>query len=63
MSSKLNFDLLPGIDISAAAANAANNANNNNNKMINHIISEYSKLVQKEYKTRHVWVGKIIKRS
>ena len=25
---------------------------------INHIISECSKLVQKEYKTRHYWVGK-----
>ena len=27
---------------------------------INHIISEYSKLAQKEYKTRHEWVGKVI---
>ena len=27
---------------------------------INHIISECSKLVQKEYKTRHEWVGKVI---
>ena len=27
---------------------------------INHIISEYSKLAQKEYKTRHGWVGKMI---
>ena len=27
---------------------------------INHIISEYSKLKQKEYKTRHDWVGKVI---
>ena len=27
---------------------------------INHIISECSKLVQKEYKTRHDWVGKLI---
>ena len=25
---------------------------------INYIISKYSKLAQKEYKTRHVWVGK-----
>ena len=25
---------------------------------INHIISEYGKLVEKEYKTRHHWVGK-----
>ena len=24
---------------------------------MNHIISEYSKLAQKEYKTRHGWVG------
>ena len=28
--------------------------------MINHIISECSKLAQKEYKTRHDWVGKVI---
>ena len=27
---------------------------------INHIISEWSKLAQKEYKTRHDWVGKVI---
>ena len=27
---------------------------------INPIISEYSKLVQKKYKARHVWVGKVI---
>ena len=27
---------------------------------INHIISEYSKLAQKEYKTRHDWVRKVI---
>ena len=27
---------------------------------INHIISECSKLVQKEYKARHHWVGKVI---
>ena len=26
----------------------------------NSIISEYSKLAQKEYKTRHDWVGKVI---
>ena len=30
------------------------------NKTINHIISECSKLVQKECKTRHDWVGKVI---
>ena len=29
-------------------------------EMINHKISECSKLVQKEYKTRHNWVGKVI---
>ena len=29
-------------------------------EMINHIISESSKLAQKEYKTRHDWVGKVI---
>ena len=27
---------------------------------INHIISEFRKLAQKEYKTRHNWVGKVI---
>ena len=27
---------------------------------INHIIREYSKLAQKEYRTRHNWVGKVI---
>ena len=27
---------------------------------INHIISECSKLAQKEYKARHDWVGKVI---
>ena len=27
---------------------------------INYIISKYSKLEQKEYKTRHNWVGKVI---
>ena len=27
---------------------------------INHIISECSKLAQKEYKTRHDWIGKVI---
>ena len=29
-------------------------------KMINHIISKCSKLAQKEYKTRHSWVCKVI---
>ena len=28
--------------------------------MINHIISECCKLAQKEFKTRHDWVGKVI---
>ena len=28
--------------------------------MINHIIRECSKLAQKEYDTRHDWVGKVI---
>ena len=27
---------------------------------INHLISEYSKLAQKDYKTVHGWVGKVI---
>ena len=30
---------------------------------INHIISECSKLAQKEYKARHDWVGKVINRE
>ena len=30
---------------------------------INHIISECSKLEEKEYKTRHDWVGKVIYRE
>ena len=29
-------------------------------EMINHIISECSKLAQKDYKVRHDWVGKVI---
>ena len=29
-------------------------------EIINHIISECSKLAQKEYKTRHDWVIKVI---
>ena len=32
----------------------------NRNKIINHIISECSKLVMQEYKTKHDWVGKVI---
>ena len=32
------------------------------NETINHIISECSKLAQKEYKTRHDWAGKVIGR-
>ena len=32
----------------------------NRDEIINHIISESSKLAQKEYKTRHDWVGKVI---
>ena len=30
---------------------------------INHIINECSKLAQKEYKTGHDWVGKVIHRE
>ena len=30
------------------------------NETIKHIISKYSKLAQKEYKTIHEWVGKVI---
>ena len=30
---------------------------------VNHIISECSKLAQREYKTRHDWVGKVIHRE
>ena len=29
-------------------------------EMVNHIVSECSKLAQKEYKTMHDWVGKVI---
>ena len=29
-------------------------------EIINHIINECSKLAQREYKTRHDWVGKVI---
>ena len=29
-------------------------------EMINHIISECSKLAQKEFKTRHDWMGEVI---
>ena len=45
------------------------NNNNKNSKYrlcddrdetINHIISECSKLAQKDYKTRHYWAGKVI---
>ena len=32
----------------------------NRDETINHIISECSKLAQREYKTRHDWVGKVI---
>ena len=32
----------------------------NRDKTIDHIINEYSKLAQKEYKTRHDWVEKVI---
>ena len=32
----------------------------NKDEMINHIVSEWSKLIQKEYKTRHEWVGDMI---
>ena len=46
-----------------------NNDNNDNSECrlcgdrdetINHIISEFSKLAQREYKARHDWVGKVI---
>ena len=29
------------------------------NETVNHVINECSKLVQKNYKTRHDWVGKV----
>ena len=32
-------------------------------KTINHIIIECSKLEQKEYKTRHDWVGNVIQKE
>ena len=28
--------------------------------MINYIISEFNKLAQREYESKHVWVGKMI---
>ena len=31
--------------------------------MINHVVSESCKLVQREYKSRHTWVGKVINRE
>ena len=34
--------------------------NSDRDETMNHIISECSKLAQKEYKTRHDWVGKVI---
>ena len=30
------------------------------NQKVNHMISEYSKLSQKKYKTKQNWVGKVI---
>ena len=33
------------------------------NETINHVISECSKLAQREYKARHDWVGKVIHRE
>ena len=33
---------------------------NDRYERINHILSEYSKLAQKEYKTTHDWVGEVI---
>ena len=35
-------------------------ANKDRDERVNHIISKCSKLAQKEYKTRHDWVGKVI---
>ena len=35
----------------------------NRDETFNHIITERSKLVQKEYKTKHDWVGKVIRRE
>ena len=35
----------------------------NGDETINHIISECSKLAQREYKVRHDWVGKVIHRE
>ena len=32
-------------------------------EMVHHIISECIKLAQKQYKTRHDWVGKVIHRK
>ena len=27
--------------------------------MVNHIISEFGKIIQKQYKNKHDWVGKV----
>ena len=37
-----------------------NNNSNNNKEIIHHVINKCSTLAQKEYKTRHDWVGKLI---
>ena len=50
-----------GLLIKACKEN--NNSNNNRDETINHIINECSKLAQKEYKTRHDWMGKVIHRE
>ena len=39
--------------------NDVNNNNNNRDETINYIISECSKLAQKEYKASHDWVSKV----
>ena len=36
------------------------NSRCNRDETINHMINEFSKLAQKEYKTRHGWIGKVI---
>ena len=35
--------------------------NGDKDETVNHIVSECSKLAQREYKSRHDWVGKVIR--
>ena len=50
----------PGQWTSQQRDNIADVCCDNRDETINHIASECSKLTQKEYKTKHNWVGKVI---